>query len=323
MQHNDVNELPKTIRETCAWVCHAQWASLGAVARGAHWPGPSAIIDPEALVLLSITLRDHDPTLLERVAWWAATASRLGSVQRLRSLAGRFPSPQGAHGLGLFAGLALKAGDRRWMAHATPERSVDASGEPQPSSPVFTESSTLWLRLRAGLGVGAKADTLAFLIGLKGRRAGIKAISMATGYTTTAIRVAARDMALARLIRSTPSRPTQYFAPERPWGELLELYPLTGAHPNRRETPPWRFWAHVFAFLAHVPAGLERTLARQAGGRVLASWGSSVMERHRAAFDLNAIPVPVPFAADPDGAGGLAALTEAVRIMAVWLEENL
>ena len=273
-------------------------------------------------MLLSIATRDHDPRLLERVAWWAATASRLMSVQRLRSLAGRFPSPQGAHGLGLFARLALKAGDRRWMAHATPERSVDASGRPEPSSPVFIESSTLWLRLRAGLGVGAKADTLAFLMGLKGGRARVRAISLATGYTTTAIRAAARDMALARLIRSTPSHPTEYFAPERPWGELLELSPLAGAHPNRPEMPPWRFWAEVFALLAHVSAGFERAMARRAGERVIASWGSSVIEQHRAAFDLNAIRIPVSSAADRKDAEELAAFPEAIRIMAVWLEEN-
>lgn len=323
MQPIDVRELLATVRETCAQACHAQWVSLGAVAHGAGSSRPTAIIDPEALVLLSIALRDHDPRLLERVAWWATTASRLMSVQRMRSLAGRFPSSRGTNGLGLFAGLALEAGDRRWTAHATPDRSIDASGRRGPSSPVFIESSTLWLRLRAGLGVGAKADTLAFLMGLKGGRARVKAISRATGYTTTAIRAAARDMALARLIRSTPSHPTEYFAPERAWGELLELYPLAGAHAKRPQMPPWRFWAEVFALLAHVSVGFERASTRRAGGRVMASWGSGLIEQHRAAFDVNAIRIPVASASDRKGAGEVAALTEAIRIMTVWLEGNL
>jgi hypothetical protein len=82
---------------------------------------------------------------------------------------------------------------------------------------------TLWLRVRAGFGVGSKADTLAFLVGMQGAPSTARSIAYATGYSSVSIRQAVEEMALARLIRGTKKHPFEYLPPLRPWTELLEL----------------------------------------------------------------------------------------------------
>jgi peptidylprolyl isomerase len=66
------------------------WAHWGSLAPGAITSGEErtrSIVDPEALVLLSLAVREHEARLTDLLAGWARSGSALLSVQRLKTLA--------------------------------------------------------------------------------------------------------------------------------------------------------------------------------------------------------------------------------------------
>src|SRR5947207_1386611 len=104
------------LREAAA---HAAWTQWGAIfsfpasRRQAH-----AIVDPEALVLGSLALREHEPRLRGVVQLWARYESRLLSVQRIKNLGSLFPAGVRER-LAEFARLAVtEGGDLRWRSVA-------------------------------------------------------------------------------------------------------------------------------------------------------------------------------------------------------------
>jgi len=293
---------------------------MGSLGSAAGSKRAEAIIDPEALILLSVFCQEEERRFMDMVAWWAGVGSRLTSLQRLRRVADRFPGRVGMEGLEFFASLATMSGDRRWRKYAStavPEWVRPGKG---PDQPVLLEWSALWPRLRAGFGVGAKADTLVFLLGLRGAWASAKVISFATGYSSVAIRQAAGEMALAHLVRETEGRPTEYLAPARQWAELLELHPTPPGLAHSTPVPAWRFWSEVFAFLVGtIELSRRSTVEERAGPYVIASAARDLLERHSRAFRLDGIPVPPPDAFR--GLDMLEGLEETVRVVADWIDE--
>jgi hypothetical protein len=175
--------------------------------------------------------------------------------------------------------------------------------------------------MRAGVGVGAKADVLTFLLGVRGAHATVSTLSRATGYSGTAIRTAAQDMAVARLIRETRDRPRYYFLTAKPWAELLELQPYGSGSPNGFEIPEWRFWSHLFAFLAAIDDWTTRVIKNSTNPHVVASEARDLFEEYNGAFALNGIPVPSP--ADYPGLQFVDGLFETARVVADWLQDHL
>src|SRR2546430_17225679 len=101
------------LREAAA---HAAWTQWGAIfsfpasRRQAH-----AIVDPEALVLGSLALREHEPRLRGVVQLWARYGPRLLSVHRIKNLGSFFPAGvrvglPGTLGLPVNAGGGLRCG---------------------------------------------------------------------------------------------------------------------------------------------------------------------------------------------------------------------
>ena len=309
-------------RQAALRACWAQWVGMGSFASPVSSRRAEAIIDPEALILLSLYARDEERRLLDMAAWWAEAGSRLTSLQRLRAVAKRFPGNTGQVGLEIFASLAAKSGDRRWAKDAKAQIPEVVRHGKGPDEPTLIEASALWPRLRAAFGVGAKADTLVFLVGLRGAWASTKVISFATGYSSVTIRKAASEMSMARLIRETDERPVEYVAPAHPWAELLELYPAEQGKADTPGAPAFRFWSEIFAFL--VSASEWSRLAESEGGQrqhVLASRARDVVERYALAFNSNGIPTP-----SMDAFRGLEAaqgLHETVRVVAGWVDENV
>ena len=315
-------ETGRLARKAAVRACWTQWVGMGSLASPVGSGQARSIIDPEALILLSLHAKGEERRLEALVAWWARVGSRLTSLQRLRAVAKRFPGGSGDAGLQLFASLAADAGDRRWKKEGQvpiPEWIRNGKG---PDEPALIEASALWLRLRAGFGVGAKADTLAFLLGLRGACASANVISRATGYSSVAIRRAAGEMALARLIRKTEGRPVEYMAPARPWIELLDLDPTHQAGAGEADVPAWRFWSEIFAFLAAVMNWSHHAQSVNEPRRhVVASNARDIVERHQRAFGLNGIPTP-PMDAFR-GLDGSRGLHETVRVVADWMEEAI
>jgi len=83
-----------------------------------------------------------------------------------------------------------------------------------------------------------KADVLAFLLCLKGVWCSVKDIAEATGYTTIGARTSLEELAGARLIHETSSRPVEYSVESDAWARVLEIHPGS--------VPPWRYWFLLF-----------------------------------------------------------------------------
>src|SRR4029079_11545578 len=141
-----------------------------------------AVIDPEALLLVSASLRASERRLDDALAWCAAESALL-SVQRTSSLLRTFPASAKA-GLAAFAAEAVKAGDGRWGALAKGRsENLDLASREKRGEPRLTDWPALWLRLRACSGVGLKADLLALLLAANGQVVTIQTLTNAAGYT--------------------------------------------------------------------------------------------------------------------------------------------
>jgi hypothetical protein len=313
-------ELEGLAKAAAVRACWEQWVGLGSLATPVHQRRLRSIIDPEALLLMSLYVSEDERRLGDLVRWWASVGSPLTSVQRLRAMAKAWPGNAGMAGLGTFAAMAVEVGDRRWARHATQQADRTRRSPKGPPEPALIEPSALWPRLRAGFGVGAKADALVFLLGLKGAWASVKVISHATSYSSVAIRKAVTEMAQARLIREAKGRPSEYQAPQRPWAELLELYAPDADRSAEPSVPSWRFWGEIFAFLAGV-AEWSRFARSEAAPNphVVASRARDLVERHQWAFHFNSIPVPPPEAYP--GRDAVTGLEHTMRALIDWMIE--
>lgn len=307
--------------ETAVEVAWAQWSALTAAAVPAGQPRTGSIVDPEALVLVSLAVRDREMRLNDLLAGWARMGSSLLSIQRLKSLAREYPESVSEQ-VSEFARWAADAGDRRWRSHAAGE---EETSETRPRNKELgplrlVEGPALMLRLRAGIGVGAKADLLTFLLGIGGA-ADLKTIALATGYSNRAVRTAADEMALARFIHEIEGPPSAYRADPHAWGELLEIHRPDVRTASRPAVPPWRFWSIAFAFLTAV-IHWERD-ARQEGwsSYVASSRARDLMEVHRRRvryLDISAAGVP-----DARGAAYLDLFHEVVGQVSHWARRAL
>lgn len=315
-----LEDLASTARQAAVGACWAQWVALGSSASPVSDRPARAIVDPEALVLLSLWAQADERRLLELVDWWAEVGSHLTSVTRLRTLSRRFPD-QGARLFETFARLACDAGDRRWAPHAAGVDTLVYRPGKGAKRLTLSEPSTLMLRMRAGFGVGVKADLLTFLLGVRGGPATVSLLARAIGYSGTAVRSASRDMALARLIRESGNRPSYYYLPAKPWAELLELQPYGSGSRDAFEIPEWRFWSDLFAFLAAIGGWTTRAARTSANPHILASQARDLLEAHFDAFALNGIPVPA--SQDYPGQRIIEGLLETVRVVANWLRDHL
>jgi hypothetical protein len=303
----DIASLAQAAAIEAAWT---QWAKLGApVASSAT---PRAVIDPEALLLLSSTIRPIERRVDDVLAWWAASGSALLSVQRTTSLLRHFPgSTRG--GVAAFAADAVKAGDGRWstLANGRNEaQDLTARGK-RGREPRLASWPTLMLRLRAGFGVGLKADLLSLLLAENDQARTITTLSQATGYTAAAVRRGAQEMEVAGLVRRGQQRPAAYYVDSAAWTAVL------GAAAG--EPSGWRWFAQVFAFLAWTDQW-----ATEHGGSspyVAASAARDLVDANRIAFEQNRIPRAPEFSL---GAGDyLDPFAQGVESVVTWLREKL
>ncbi|HEV2149227.1 MAG TPA: hypothetical protein VGR37_17630 [Longimicrobiaceae bacterium] len=308
--------------DTAVEAAWAQWGALTAAAVPVGRLRIWTIIDPEALLLLSLAVRDRERRLNDLLAGWARAGSSLLSVQRLRTLAKEFPPPVREQ-VGDFARHAADAGDRRWRKHAA---GPDEDGSPEPrrkdTGPLrLVEGPTLMLRLRAGFGVGAKADLLAFLLGLGGAAAELKAITVATGYSGRAMRTAAEEMALARFIHEIQGPPSAYRADPAAWERVLETHQLDPRPESHPGIPPWRFWSVAFAFLADVVRWAEEAEGEEWSGYYASSRARDLMEVHRRR--LRYLQLHLAAGDWARGAAYLDPFRDIVERVSTWVRESL
>ncbi|HEX6039157.1 hypothetical protein [Longimicrobium sp.] len=314
-----IRRIRDQVLRTGAAVAWAQWSALATIAVPAG-PRARSLVDPEALLLLSLALRGRERRLDDVVMGWVRAASPLLSVQRTLALVESFPAAT-REGIAVVARVAAQAGDRRWRSHAEEPAGEDAPGRRKSvGAPRLAEPPALVLRLRAGFGGGMRADLLAFLLALRGAEASVSAMAGATGYSLSAVRAAAEEMVLGGFAhRVDGASPAAYCADHRAWAGVLGL---RGAAATRGpDVPPWRHWSLIFAFLADVLAWADAAEAEGWSAYVASSRARDMVEDH--ARPLRTAKLRLP---DPRAPGGAAFLEDLERGMAHvhdWCLEHL
>jgi hypothetical protein len=279
MHREMLEKLGDRLRDRATNVVWMQWAALGSGASSNR--AVRGVIDPEALVLASLGLVDHERNLVELLAWWAGEGPGLMSVQRMRNLSAAYPEGV-RYRLGEFAGYAWKVGgDHRWKALAS--ESADTTSERVDRPARLEGPGAVMLRLRLGLGVGIKADLLAALLGLDGWWT-VRAVTEATGYTGRAVRRAGDELARGGWIEASPSSPAEYRARGDGWLELLGL----------KEAAPWRHWHTQLAFVLAVDGWLRGGEWRDQELEAAERSARTLVDDHRSAFKWAEVPVPEP-----------------------------
>lgn len=333
----DVSFDAATLQEASIQAVWGQWTCLGAHALGPSSEPQRSIIDPEALLLFTLYLEPHERRLRDFAYWWAQVGAHLLSVQRTKTLLRRFPSVTETQ-LSDFATWAVAAGDKRWKRYVG---SNEESSDTEPSPPHGREESLLGpsprpgkgsdrprlnplpalvLRLRAGFGISAKADVLAYLLGAEERPARTQAIADATHYSRATVANALKDLCDAGFIQKTTDAVAQYVAVLDQWAPILNGPQPIPDMPSAADGPPvWRYWAGLFAFLADADRWMRDTAA--ASDYVRSSKARDVFEHHRAALEANQIRVPRPETyRGPDYLVGFA---DTLRRVVQWLSEHL
>jgi len=321
------------VREELAQLCWRQWQSLMGYGTWSD-AGAAAAMDPEALLLMSLAVRAHERRLDDLMLWWAEDGAQLLCVQRLQTMLAEFPAPL-AHDVAWFAQLSQKGGDRRWrpLLKVAPTEGTPRPGK-GPRQLHLLEAPTLLLRLRAGLGVGAKADVLSFLLATASARSEHQArttaevMAKALCYSVASVRRAAGEMALARLIAADSERPVQYHADARAWAHVLQPAAAGAvrdggfaAAPATADLPPWRFWAQMFALTAAVLALCDDAKFQKAAAVVQASRCRDIAERFRRVLEWNRIPWPDP--RRTPGERYLPVFLQLMRDVVAWMQAKV
>jgi hypothetical protein len=322
MSNDAVHNIRELAEGTLLEASWAQWAVLSAAAIPAHSRRAWTIVDPEALVLASLTVGHRERRLDDMVASWAGTAAHLMSMHRMRAIAAGFPGSVRDR-LGVFTTPATTAGDKRWRRLETGGHTPEYTPRVKDLGDLrLFEGPALTVRLRAGFGVNAKADLLSLLIGFGGAAAGLKVIAAATAYTERAIRTATEEMTLAGFIHEIEGRPSSFYADPTAWAEVLQSRRLDGRERRGGSSlPSWRFWSAAFAFLAQVIDWSLEQESKAWTGYVAGSRARDLVEAQ--ARRLRQARIDLPSTTPGAGEDFLDVFGEVVQRVAKWTTEGL
>ena len=301
--------LARRLREAAATAAWIQWQALGAQVAAPR--PPSAIVDPEALVLFSLWLADDEPRVRDLLHGLAGLGSRLLSVQRLKGAMRAFPAGTEQR-LGGFASLVRAAGkDPRWsrLATTSPPSPARPGKVASPTSRLH-EPGSLLIRLRTGFGVDVRTDTLAYLIGRRGSWAGVREIAEELCYAKYSVRLACEALASSGLIVSKAERPVTYYADPRRWSAVLDL----------RAEPVWHPWVSVYAFVLRLEELLGRPRLAAASESLAASLAREFVMGQGQVLTQLQLDVPDPRAHLREAY--LPAFERTVGALAEWLEDS-
>lgn len=257
----------RALREATLGVLWRQWSALG-VAGQAGCTG-EAMVDPEALLLVSTVFARHDARLFDEMLDWLGTNGAWINVQRLTRLQRDFRLGESTLLAAIAEYLAAGSAHHKWnglrkVAVPPGQRRPLFPHLPVPKSPdvIFQrwgwlrpiverrrlselprkhQPATFLLQLRALFGRQSRAEVLAWLLS---HEAGHPAqIARETGYIRGAIQTVLNELALSghvRIVRH--GREKQFSAACDHWRFLLTWNPDGGF-------PRWRPWAGLFTLI--------------------------------------------------------------------------
>lgn len=312
MYAKTLSEIEEKLLEVGIGTVWSQWSALGAGTLQDR-KDISAIIDPEALLLLSLYLIPEERRLRDLVQWWAEVGSELLSLQRTKTLLDDFPSDVNRR-VKTYSRWATEAGDKRWQKYAEEETQQFDRDRKGPEKPDLGSPSSLLYRLRAGFGVGAKADVLAYLLGIGEQSATTKEAVRATSYSRATVQGALGDLSRAGFIKSTSEYPKEYFAPLGSWEVLV----LGDNHSNDR-FPQWRHWGKVYAFLAQSKQWIEE--AENQSEYISSTRARDIFQDFQTTFEANRVQVLSP--EKYQGSKYVDGFAQTVAKVTEWTEENV
>ncbi|CAN5628781.1 hypothetical protein BH24ACT26_BH24ACT26_03270 [soil metagenome] len=204
------------------------WTELGA----AGWSRQHSdfAIDPEALVVLTAWLRDRDPRLRDEATDWCVRFGQFVSGARLKNL---LLSSQWLDSEWWAEFAATVNANSRWRlpaADAEP-RKFEASQKSRIDN--FTRPSLIFLRVRALVGLSARAEILRLFASEPHGRLGVAEIAVQIGYSKRNTAEALGGLELAGLLSSLRVRNRLEFT-------VIDIGRLAGlVDPRPRWVPAW------------------------------------------------------------------------------------
>ncbi len=184
-----------------------QWTVLGAPTSSKEVRGVPWMIDPEALILASLALAEHETRLRDVMIEWLAQHGSLINVARLKRIkSSHFPGVE--EELGSIASTLLNHGKLPNWKTLLPRDSISDSSPPASSIRGLATkfdphaSPCLILKFRALLGVSSRAEILAYLLTLPHYQDSISGIAAETGWFSKTIQKAVVEMKSSGHVRT-------------------------------------------------------------------------------------------------------------------------
>src|SRR5574337_1539310 len=98
MSEKELGRALHQLREAALGTLWRQWGALGAAVAGKGTV--RSIVDPEGLVLGSLSLAEEERRLWDILYWWVKVGAPLLSVKGIKNLAARFPESTRARQIG-------------------------------------------------------------------------------------------------------------------------------------------------------------------------------------------------------------------------------
>ncbi len=328
----DANDLGDRLLDVALELAWRQWTAIGVAGTT---PAQETIVDPEALLLATLSIGRADPRLFDEMLDWVATNASLLDMARLRRLA-KHAGPETRRLLAAVAELAVNHGARssfRQIGYAALvaqesqatydveplfgtqvstgdwrepdelfERVGFTRGAPQlrgmSQPPQGSTPTALRFRARALVGLGPRAEVLVYLWTHEGAHGRLIATRAAYGQTAVAEYLAALENAgLAR--RREEGRKAEYI--------LEEALQSIG-----RPLPAYVDWARAWPSIIVVLEALKsaESLSGDAAWALLAR----TLDEQRAGLETEGLGVIVPKLAGwaVEGPGRLKAVLDAL-----------
>ncbi len=220
------------------------WTELGV--SGWQRSHSSHAIDPERLILFTAFLGDRDPRLREEATDWCIAYGRYVSAVRLRNLlAAEAPGVQAVYGC--IAATVNAHSSLRWPG-ATEARPFERTRRSRISD--FSGPSLVVLRLRALVGVSARAEVLRAFVADRSARLSAADVASDAGYTKRNVAEALEALRMAGLLEVRALRNQRlYSLADAGWPDSLP-----GCLPD--VFPRWR---SVFRILTGLMTVLRQT----------------------------------------------------------------
>ncbi len=191
------------------------WAELGVdgVVRRHDWQA----IDLEPLIIFTSRLGDRDHRLRASTIDWCITNSRFASAFRLRNLADQ-ASPSTRAAFGRYAATVRAHAKAPWPGHGDP---LTLFHPERIGSPDLRRPSLVQLRLRALVGVSARAEVLKLMLADPQRPQAASTLAEDAAYGKGSVAQALEMLTMAGIVQVQPDANRLLYRLSRP-GELSQ-----------------------------------------------------------------------------------------------------